>query len=119
MSCDYYDTTLFQWQSFVQTFDCTISSSWVWEKGNASHHLFLLLGHDYRECSRATALLDRHKQLRRRLHMQCFAAAEIEKNARMVGLRVDLNKHVVTQAMLLKNNVEVDEMFADVKLPTR
>lgn len=30
-----------------------------------------------------------------------------------------LNKHVVTQAMLLKNNVEVDEMFADVKLPTR
>ena len=30
-----------------------------------------------------------------------------------------LNKHVVTQAMLLKNNAEVDEMFADVKLPTR
>jgi LysR family cys regulon transcriptional activator len=30
-----------------------------------------------------------------------------------------LNKHVVTQAMLLKNNVEVDEMFADVKLPTK
>ncbi len=30
-----------------------------------------------------------------------------------------LNKHVVTQAMLLKNNVEVDEMFADVKLPIR
>jgi len=30
-----------------------------------------------------------------------------------------LTKHVVTQAMLLKNNVEVDEMFADVKLPTR
>ena len=30
-----------------------------------------------------------------------------------------LNKHVVTQAMLLKNNVEVDEMFADIKLPTR
>lgn len=29
-----------------------------------------------------------------------------------------LNKHVVTQAMLLKNNVEVDEMFYDVKLPT-
>jgi len=30
-----------------------------------------------------------------------------------------LNKHVVTQAMLLKNNVEVDEMFADIKLPTK
>jgi len=30
-----------------------------------------------------------------------------------------LNKHVVTQAMLLKNNVEVDEMFADVTLPTK
>ena len=30
-----------------------------------------------------------------------------------------LNKHVVTQAMLLKNNVEVDEMFADTKLPIR
>lgn len=30
-----------------------------------------------------------------------------------------LNKHVVTQAMLLKNNAEVDEMFADIKLPTR
>lgn len=30
-----------------------------------------------------------------------------------------LNKHVITQAMLLKNNAEVDEMFADVKLPTR
>ena len=30
-----------------------------------------------------------------------------------------LTKHVVTQAMLLKNNVEVDEMFADVKLPTK
>jgi len=30
-----------------------------------------------------------------------------------------LNKHVVTQAMLLKNNVEVDELFADVKLPTK
>lgn len=30
-----------------------------------------------------------------------------------------LNKHVVTQAMLLKNNVEVDEMFADVTLPIR
>ena len=30
-----------------------------------------------------------------------------------------LTKHVVTQAMLLKNNVEIDEMFADVKLPTR
>jgi len=30
-----------------------------------------------------------------------------------------LTKHVVTQAMLLKNNVEVDEMFADMKLPTR
>jgi LysR family cys regulon transcriptional activator len=30
-----------------------------------------------------------------------------------------LNKHVVTQAMLLKNNVEVDEMFADIKLPIK
>lgn len=30
-----------------------------------------------------------------------------------------LTKHVVTQAMLLKNNVEVDEMFADIKLPTK
>lgn len=30
-----------------------------------------------------------------------------------------LNKHVVTQAMLLKNNAEVDEMFTDIKLPTR
>jgi len=30
-----------------------------------------------------------------------------------------LSKHVVTQAMLLKNNVEVDEMFADIKLPTK
>lgn len=30
-----------------------------------------------------------------------------------------LNKHVVTQAMLLKNNVEVDEMFTDIKLPTK
>jgi len=30
-----------------------------------------------------------------------------------------LTKHVVTQAMLLKNNVEVDEMFADVNLPTK
>jgi LysR family cys regulon transcriptional activator len=30
-----------------------------------------------------------------------------------------LNKHVVTQAMLLKNNVEVDEMFAEIELPTR
>ncbi len=30
-----------------------------------------------------------------------------------------LNKHVVTQAMLLKNNAEVDEMFADVTLPIR
>ncbi len=30
-----------------------------------------------------------------------------------------LNKHVVTQAMLLKNNVEVDEMFAGIKLPTK
>lgn len=30
-----------------------------------------------------------------------------------------LNKHVVTQAMMLKNNAEVDEMFANVKLPTR
>ena len=30
-----------------------------------------------------------------------------------------LNKHVVTQAMLLKNNTEVDEMFADIKLPTK
>lgn len=30
-----------------------------------------------------------------------------------------LTKHVVTQAMLLKNNVEIDEMFADTKLPTK
>ena len=30
-----------------------------------------------------------------------------------------LSKHVVTQAMLLKNNTEVDEMFADIKLPTK
>ena len=30
-----------------------------------------------------------------------------------------LTKHVVTQAMLLKNNMEVDEMFADVNLPTK
>ncbi|GAA6173042.1 HTH-type transcriptional regulator CysB [Colwellia sp. KU-HH00111] len=30
-----------------------------------------------------------------------------------------LTKHVVTQAMLLKNNAEVDEMFADTKLPTK
>lgn len=30
-----------------------------------------------------------------------------------------LTKHVVTQAMLLKNNVEVDEMFADTKLETK
>ena len=30
-----------------------------------------------------------------------------------------LSKHVVTQAMLLKNNAEVDEMFADIKLPTK
>lgn len=30
-----------------------------------------------------------------------------------------LTKHVVTQAMLLKNNVEVDEMFANIKLPTK
>jgi LysR family cys regulon transcriptional activator len=30
-----------------------------------------------------------------------------------------LNKHVVTQAMLLKNNTEVDEMFVDIKLPTK
>jgi len=30
-----------------------------------------------------------------------------------------LTKHVVTQAMLLKNNTEVDEMFADIKLQTK
>ncbi|PCI52629.1 MAG: HTH-type transcriptional regulator CysB [Gammaproteobacteria bacterium] len=30
-----------------------------------------------------------------------------------------LTKNVVTQAMLLKNNAEVDELFADVELPTK
>ncbi|WP_114326366.1 HTH-type transcriptional regulator CysB [Candidatus Colwellia aromaticivorans] len=30
-----------------------------------------------------------------------------------------LTKNVVTQAMLLKNNVEVDELFVDVDLPTK
>ncbi|MBL4900835.1 MAG: HTH-type transcriptional regulator CysB [Colwellia sp.] len=30
-----------------------------------------------------------------------------------------LTKNIVTQAMLLKNNVEVDEMFVDIKLPTK
>ena len=30
-----------------------------------------------------------------------------------------LNKHVVTQAMMLKNNAEVDNMFANVILPTK
>lgn len=30
-----------------------------------------------------------------------------------------LTKNVVTQAMLLKNNVEVDELFSDIELPTK
>jgi LysR family cys regulon transcriptional activator len=30
-----------------------------------------------------------------------------------------LNRDLVTKAILLKNNAEIDEMFADIKLPTR
>jgi LysR family cys regulon transcriptional activator len=30
-----------------------------------------------------------------------------------------LNRDLVTKAVLLKNNNEIDEMFADIKLPIR